>query len=355
MLDLRWKTGVRGSRAAAGLVCGLLLIGCSGGGSRGGEEGSIDVGLDRSERYVRSQGGGGTGRGSASGAGEDDGRPPALVDGTPVRWGELRSRLGEAAGAAALEEIALERMLRREIRRAGIEIEQADLERERDLLLRSFEQSGAADESIDGGRLLMEVRRARGLGPERFESLLWRNAALRALVRDEVEIDAERIERTGALLYGPRYRVRIITAETLGEASAALKDLRSGAPFGQVAAERSTDASAARGGVIEPISPADPAYPAALRTALGRLTPGEVSSPIAIEGGYALLILDAVIEGEDFDPDSARADLEQRARLAEERVLMQRRASRLLRSAGVTVFDPSLDWSWRRRGGGNNQ
>ena len=65
--------------------------------------------------------------------------------------------------------------------------------------------------------------------------------------------------------------------------------------FAEVAEQVSVDSSRLRGGLIGSISPADPSYPAALRTALERATLGEPTSVVALEQGYAILLVEGRI------------------------------------------------------------
>jgi len=335
-VPLRGLIGIPGALAWIGIA-----FGCSGGGA------SPEAGLDRSDRFVLSQM---APSGSADAASARE-RPPAMLDGSPISWRTLRTRLAEAAGGAILEEVALDRLLEREARREGVEVTERDLERERRILLETLVAAGAGEDASGSLRALEAVRRVRGLGEARFEALLRRNAILRALVADQIAVTEASIEQMYALDYGERRLARIITSPTLPEAQRALEDLRAGRTFGEVAAERSTDPSARRGGVIEPISPADPSYPAAVRTALERLEPGQTSDPVAIEGGYAILRLDRVLASSDRSIEDLRPVLEERARRRQERLRMGALADRLLEQARITVFDPALGRSWRQRRG----
>lgn len=318
---LRWPVAV---------VC-AALAGCA-----GGSGGTGDVARDAGRRT------GQPGQGPSV-------RIAALVDGAPVTWDELSAFAVEASGGQALEELALDRAVAREAERRALKIGPEAIDRERALMIESI-SAGAAVDADDGERLLAEVRRVRGLGPKRFEALLRRSATLRALVQGEALLDEAGIERAHAMLHGERRRARIITVDTAREAADACARLSRGESFGEVAARVSTDASAPRGGLIEPISAVDPAYPQSVRTALARLAPGEVSGPISLERGFAVLKLEEVLPGSGRSLEETRGEVERAARLREERVRMDGLAQRLLGSAGVTPLDAGLrqSWTWRR-------
>ena len=273
--------------------------------------------------------------------------PPATLAGAPISWDTLHRSMVEAAGAIALEEAVLDRLLEAEAQRRGLVVESLDLRREEIALERSLASTSPA---ADPAALLLELRRRRALGPDRFEALLRRTALLRALVAPEVNLTPESLDLALAIRYGERRRVRLLTVTSLIEAQTALRRLEQGEPFAEVAARFSNDASAPRGDLIDPFSPDDPSYPAALRQAATRLAPGERSAPIALTGTYALLELVEIIPARDVELATVRPLVVEDARAEQERILMERAARRLLENAPLNILDPALETAWRRRG-----
>lgn len=273
-----------------------------------------------------------------------DARPAALVDGRVVQWGELRPLLNEAAGATILREVILDRMLAAELDRAGVAIRPDDVDRERSLFYATLNPD--PDVAV---RLARELRARQGLGPRRLDRLLRRNAGLRALVEDDVMVSEEAVVRTFRILHGPTARARLIVVPTLAAAQDAYNRITAGEFFGDVAVEVSTDVSAARGGLLSPISPDDPTYPEVMRDALSALEPGEVSSPIFLSRQYALLQLVESLDGDGVALADERSRIEQQVRLSQERLLMDMEARRLLRQATVTIIDAALKDAWDAR------
>ncbi len=271
-----------------------------------------------------------------------DARPAALVDGIIVDWGEMRPLLNEAAGAAILEEIILDRMLITELARTGHLVTDRDLERERDLFYRTL----STDPDV-AARLARELRIRQGLGRRRLSRLLHRNASLRALVADDVMISEDAILQTHEILHGPTRRARLMVLPTLAEAQAAIDRVRAGEFFGDVAVDVSTDTSASRGGLLAPISHADPTYPQVMRDALWALDHGEASTPILLSKQYAVLMLVAEIDGDGIALD--RVEMERQVRLRQQRLLMDQKARQLLTEASVTIIDAALKDSWNDR------
>ncbi len=265
-----------------------------------------------------------------------------------MTWETLRPLLAEAAGGLVLEEVVFDVTLAEEARRQGVAISADDIAREERLLARTLGGAAGADEAATA-RHIEDVRRARGLGDVRYRALLERTALMRRLVAGEVRLTEAALAQMHETVHGERCRVRIITVVDPAGASEALRRLRAGEPFGEVAAALSTDPSAARGGIVEPISPADPSYPAGVRAALRTLTPGALSDPIGIDTGFAIVLLEERVAPDGVTIVEDRAGLEEAVRLRQERAAMSRLAERLLAGADVAVFDPRVEQAWRMR------
>ncbi|MBL8991463.1 MAG: peptidyl-prolyl cis-trans isomerase [Phycisphaerae bacterium] len=296
---------------------------------------------------------------------ESGARPVAIIDDAAVTWNDLRPALCEAAGAAVLADAVLDVRLSRRAAARGIAVTDGDLARERDLLLERL----PAQDPDRAADVLGTLRRARGLGDARFPALLRRNALLRALVADAVVINDAVLRQAYAVKYGPRTVGRVIAVSTQQEAAEIHRDIArlaaaarpaGAAPddesvpahlFGQFAAERSRDASAARAGQLEPFSLDDPDTPAALRSAAATLAVGRMSRVLALDSGYAILLVTGRVPAADVPFESVRDALEAESRLRQQRMLMQDLADRLLAEPGVSVMDRDLGWAWRTRAG----
>ena len=273
-----------------------------------------------------------------------DARPAALVNGRVVQWGELRPLLNEAAGALVLQEVILDRIAAETLTRQGLQITNEDVDAEEQLFLQSLDPD--PDLAV---RLANKVRARQGLGPQRFQRLMRRNAMLRALIRGEVRLNEATIQRMFQMIYGPKRQARLMVVPGLAEAQAAIDRVNRGEAFADVAVQVSTDSSAARGGLLEPVSRADLSYPDALRQALWSLGSGEISSPVLLDTGYAVLMFVREFPGEGADPAQVRGEVERAARLQHERLLMDQLARQMLFQASVQIFDKSLQDNWSRQ------
>ncbi len=264
----------------------------------------------------------------------------AYVDGTAIRRSALWPGLVEAAGQTVLDEVVLDRLLTERFAAQGRTLTGADVAAELSALSESL-----SDDPDEAARLLNELRRRRGLGDDRFDRLLRRNAMLRQLVADEVAVSDAQAQRLYDRRYGPRYRVRLFTADSARAAQRLRARALAGEPFGELAARHSTDASAAQGGLLSPISPLDPTYPQAVRDALPKLDPATergLSPVIALEGGFAVLKLEEVQEAQAVPFEEVKENLRRAARRQGERLRMEQLANALREGADVLVLDPAL-------------
>jgi len=278
---------------------------------------------------------------NSSTASEKTRNPLAYVNGQPVTQGQLFEPLVEAAGGRVLTEIVLNRMVRERLEQRGIELTEKQIQAERQLVLQAL----ASDEN-QSVVLLQQMRRRSGLGKRRFQALLRRNAGLRQLVQDEVEVSDAALRQAHERQYGPRYEGRILVTARAREARRLRQKITKGTPFATAAARHSTDPSAAQGGLLSPISPADASYPQIIRETLTELKPGEISQVIAVQDGYALLKLERKIEGRSVKLADVEDALTETVRRRAERLRMRKRAQSLLAQANVVVLDDTLGKRW---------
>lgn len=261
-----------------------------------------------------------------------------------VTWDRLRPVLSEIAGNAALQEVLLDDMLSTRARERGIAPDEAAIKREEETLLGYLDKDRARAE-----RLLDDLRARQGLGPVRWQSLLWRNAVLRALVAPDVEVQETQITAACDAAHGPKRKPRVIAVPDLRSAQTVTQRLESGERFEDVAVQISTDQSAARGGMVTPMSKLDPSVPAAIREALWSIPKvGGVSPPVLIGTGYLIVRFDGEIPGDGVDLASVRGEAARAVRVAQERARMDQLAQDLTRGANPTIFDDSLADAWGR-------
>ena len=275
-------------------------------------------------------------------------RTVALVDNTPIHAEDLSATLFELAGRVALREQVLDILLKRELASSGRLVSSEMVARERTL----FEQRLSSDDKPGRSRLLAdEVFRSRGLGPVRRRAMFWRNAALRQLAGDTVEVREDDVDAAVELAYGPKVIARVIVTENERDAAEVLRLLGpspSPSVFARIAEQYSIDPTSSRGGLLQPIHLADTNYPVAVREALGILASGSMSAVIPIEDGSAVFLKEGSVPA-STPPEGARSRLRGELELQLERSAMDALARRLVSQARVDVLDRSLGWAWDDR------
>src|SRR5688572_3386207 len=169
--------------AASGLIASSLLAvaGCA--GDSGPEDRSTWKGVDKAEQSVRSAESDNR-RTSPGPAVSSDRRPAAILANESITWADLSAPLAEAAGGTVLEEVALDRIIAKEMQLRGFTLEPGAGTREEEYLREAL-AIAAGVQAGQQGDLVQQLRRSRGLGDRRYASLLDRNAKLRRMVRDE--------------------------------------------------------------------------------------------------------------------------------------------------------------------------
>ncbi len=269
------------------------------------------------------------------------GRPIALLEQESITIETIQDRLVERAGAEIMRELRLEAALRSALQEASIDIGDRAMRNEENLLLERL-----SEDEDTARKLLEELRNNEGLGPERFKALLWRNAALRALVQDDIEVGEPLLRRMHRLEHGERIVIRLIVLSTLQESEEVRLELDAGGDFATMASRRSIDSSRDRGGLLDPISVEDPAWPQVIRTAIADLEPGDTSSVIFIDDRFAIARVEEILPGDDVSFESNRPELVRVARLTQERIKMAELAGKLGPRPSLRVLDPTLREAW---------
>ena len=271
-------------------------------------------------------------------------RPIGYINAQAITASDLLPALYEAAGGQTLADLVLERQIAARLKRRELTVDVAARDAEKALILETL-----SDDPDTAIRLLDELRNSRGLGKARFEVMLWRNAGLRMLVADQVEVTDAAVKQAYLLRYGPRYRVRLIVSDSAEEAAKLRTRAMQGDSFADLASLHSIDPSAAQGGLLSPISPADPQYPQALRNALPRLTPDEPSRVIALPDRFAVLSLVDKIKSDAVELADVKEELAESVRRRNQRLLMEQLARELLANAEVIVLEPALKPAWEQQ------
>lgn len=267
--------------------------------------------------------------------------PLAYLNGRLITLKDLQQPFIEVSGGQVLAEMVLDQMVQHRLGKAGLKLTDEHLHAEQRVMAVTLH----ADRDV-AARLLGQLRQRRGLGEHRFRNLLRRNAGLRLLVQDQVQVPDASVRQAHELRHGPRFEARLIMVESLSQASGLVRRARSGESFIALARQNSTDSSRVHGGLLPLISPVDSTFPKAIRAVLGRLTPGHISDPVSMENGFGILKLEREIDPQAIEFDDVKNELAQQVRRRYERALMEQLARTLIREADLIVVSRPLQESW---------
>jgi len=335
----------------AALLLSLLPLGCG----QGWMSASRDEPLS-----VRDKLGQGSSADDAEGAeGQADapkpppGRAVATVNGRPIERKVLLRTLVAARGLPMLQQMILRESAKAEAARLGRTVSREQIDREYDITLQASHFNGKDIEALTPARreqLLEEWTRTRGVAREELAIAMERQAYLRAIVGDQIEITEEMLQAEFKRKHGEKVEVRHIQLAAQRVYSQIVQRLGRGDRFKDLVAEYSQNAlSRERQGLLPPFAAEDPSVPAIFAEVAFQLTPGDVSNPIEAEGSYHVLKLERRIPAEDvaFDAVSETLRANLMARLVTER--MEQISRRLLLGAKIEIHDRVLSAQYDRR------
>lgn len=258
----------------------------------------------------------------------------AIIDTTPIRQEDLWPALIELGGQEVLEDYVLTLALTDALRNHGLEVLQIDIETEE----RVF---STITSEIDIG-VLNQLLEDKGIGDVRKSQLIWRNAALRKLVKHQVSINDDAVQRMFSIIHGPTYPTRIIVVSTLDEANTVISTIQGGEAFSDIAIEKSIDASASRGGRVNPISTSDPVWPSPIREQISILQVNTISNPVLIGDRWVIIQVTDSPTTSDVEFGEVEPEMRRLATYAQERFLMETLARSLLSKSTIKFIDVDL-------------
>lgn len=270
----------------------------------------------------------------------------ATVDGHPIEKDTLVDLLLRAHGPAMLDELVLTELVRSHARQKNVPLTEAMLDRELNRLLDDMAPARPRPEQL---ALLDYMLRRRRLTRPQFDLIIEREALLRRLVDQRVDITQDMLAAEFQRRHGPRVQVRQLVVGTLRQIELAQHRLAQGDPVLQIIRDMSQDQrSAANDGLLPPFSRADEQIPAPIRSAAFQLTQDDPRSPILqyrddqSRDRWALLQLERTIEPDGTTLSQARDELTKRIK---QQVIGKRMfdLQQSLRSAAeINIIDPKL-------------
>ena len=219
----------------------------------------------------------------------------AYVNGTPVYMGRLHDLLVLAGGRKMARNIVAWELVDQEAENRAVTVTAKDIDVEHEATLaRMFPQ---VTDTADRENLLRQLMVREAVSKKQWRMSMRMQAQLTKILAPQIEVTAEEMQQAFADEYGRKVVVRHIQSASLEDAEDALRQLKAGADFAQLARKVSKHTSATDGGLLPPVSAKAKILPRALHKAAWSMsTVGQISGPIQAGTSYHLLYLEKVIE-----------------------------------------------------------
>lgn len=264
----------------------------------------------------------------------------AIVGESRVTLADLAERCIKKDGLSVLEGMISRKLLAQAMRSSKVSLTQAELDAEiRDAAIRynfvnpdgSPDMQRWMDEMTENGRYSKDVYIA---------DAVWPSAALKAIVKDQIEITPEDIKKGFQSNYGPRADVLAIVLSDQRSAQKVWKLARDGGTeevFGELAEKYSIEPiSASNRGQVPPVQQFG-GQPQVEKEVFN-LKPGEMSGIVATGGKYMILRLQRFTEPVVTDINDVREELMRDLRDRAMRTAMAQKMGLIRKSAEVDNF-----------------
>ncbi len=279
-------------------------------------------------------------------------RTVASVNGVAIERKDLIDLLLRAKGLTILQQMVLRETAKQEARRKGIAIVEADIEQEYEFTLQADQFNGKDPDKLTPARreqLIDDWARTRGVSREELRMAMERQACLRKLVQDRIEIDETMLRKEFDRTYGEKVEVRHIQLEASRYFPQIKQRLERGEKFEELARQFSMNGLSKRnGGLLPPFGAADDTVPGVFIKAAFELKPGEYTNPIEAEGYVHVLKLERRIPAEPAKFDDVRATLTRHLKARLTATAMQDIGARLLMQAELRIEDAVLREQYKR-------
>ncbi|WP_342420476.1 peptidylprolyl isomerase [Paenibacillus sp. FSL E2-0178] len=263
----------------------------------------------------------------------------AAAGGQPVtdrEWiDELKKKHGDEVLLGMLNHI----VVGKEAKALGITVTDEEIEQE---LKRGMSGYGSEEQYYDQMQSELGLSRQE-LHEETAYRLMLQAVATAGIMVSETEIDdylAQNAER-----FTPRKQMQLsmIKLATYNGANQVMDRLEQGEDFAGLAREVSTDAeSRQHGGNIGTVEENDPFWPEELLKTAAGLEAGDIAGPLQVEGGYAVIRLEKLIDPGKPDQDELRGLIRQELALEQAAPLQQVESDLRAKYATAIYIDNSL-------------
>lgn len=212
----------------------------------------------------------------------------AIVGGKTIRYGELMTRLADKHGAELLNQLMDREAIRQEAEEVQVTVSRGEIENELSRMQQGYESENDFYKSMKDQLGLSKSE----LSEDVYYKLLLERLATRKVTVTDAEVQTYIKEHPEEFKSFVQYHLLKAELKTKEEANQFIVDLNKGFDFGVLAKERSLDTGTAKsGGDLGFVEETDPFIAPFLIQAARTMKPNEVSKPIPVKNGYAVIQL----------------------------------------------------------------
>ncbi len=262
------------------------------------------------------------------------------VNGEPIPLEAVTNLLLANGGLDIAHQLIASAVVDQAARAKGITVLDADIAAEH---ASALEQLGPNLTPEQQQRALAELMRQQGVSQRLWNLIMRRNALLRKLADDRLQITEAMVQEEFNRRYGGKVQVRHIQVNSLADAQQVADLLAHGADFAELARKVSTNAaSAAEGGLIAPFARETPDVPKAIRNAAFALQAGQLSDIVQDDRYFHILKHERTVPPENVVFDEVREPLRAQLRQSTLRRLQVAVLQELIQTADVQFVNPIL-------------
>lgn len=220
--------------------------------------------------------------------GEGQSKAVAVIGGRTITAEQLQQRLTDKYGAELLGVLIDREAIRQEAEEAGITVSREEIDAE----LKRMQEGYESEEQFFRSMKEQLGMSKSELNEDVYYKLLLERLALRGVQVSDAEVDRYINEHPEEFKGYVLYHLLKIEVKTKEEAAQIVKDVQNGADFGSLAQKMSIDGTTAQqGGDLGWVEEGDRFIPPSFIEAAKGLKVNEVSNPIALKTGFAVVWL----------------------------------------------------------------
>lgn len=212
----------------------------------------------------------------------------AVIGERTITAEQLQQRLADKYGAELLNLLLDREAISQEAADLGVMVSREEIDAELKRMQSGYESEEQFFKSMKEQLGMSES----DLNEDVYYKLLLERLAVRGIQVSDAEVDAYISQHPEEFQSYVQYHLLKIEVKTKEEANRVIQDVQNGAEFSSLAQKSSIDAgSASKGGDLGWVEENDPFMPAPIITAARSLKQNEVSKPIALKSGFAVIQL----------------------------------------------------------------